>query len=126
MALRVVVVKDFMRGGREKVTIRFDPEDLVRLPCHCKYDSALCKKGGKEVMIVRKVEVQNPDGSWGSYPSVSWLDGVEDEDQLLTRAVIKKTGEDRCSIVGSSQGIPDGELMSAAKKAGIYTETLDG
>jgi hypothetical protein len=124
MAIKVVTVLDFMRGGHEEVTIRFDPEDLVRLPCHCEYDPALCSKNGNEVMLVRKVEVQNSDNSWSPYPSISWLDGVEDEDQLLTRAVIKKTGEDSCSIMGSSQGVPDGTLMSAAKKAGIYTETI--
>ena len=126
MAIKVVTVRDFIRGGHEEVTIRFYPNDLMKLPCHCEYDPALCKKGGNEVMLVRKVEVQNPDGSWGPYPSATWLDGVENEEQMESRALIKKINEEGFDIMGSSQGVPDGKLLCAAKEAGIYTETLDG
>lgn len=126
MALKVVTVRDFLRGGREEVTIRFNPEDLVKLPCHCEYDPALCKKDGNEVMLVRKIEVQNEDGSWSPYPSVTWLDGVGYEEQLVTMALIKKTNEEGHDIMGSTDGVPDAKLMIAADEAGIYTETIDG
>jgi hypothetical protein len=126
MALKVVTVRDLMRGSKEEVTIRFETEDLVRLPCHCQYDPALSKKDGNEVMVVKKVEVQNPDGSWSPYPSVTWLDGVESEEQLVTKVLVKKTNEEGFHIMVSSQGVPDGKLMCAAVEAGLYTETIDG
>ncbi|MBZ9577869.1 hypothetical protein KJA13_02425 [Patescibacteria group bacterium] len=119
-----------MRGRAGKITIRFDPQDLVELQCHCDYDPKLCGKEDEDnkVMLVRKIEVQNPDGSWSPYPSVTWLDGVEGEDdeQLVTRAFIKKTDEEGFDIMSSWQGVPDGTLMCAAKGAGIHTETIYG
>lgn len=115
-----------MRGGEEEILIRFDIDDTVKLPCHCTYDPALCGKNGNEVIILRKIEVQNQDGSWVPYPSVTWLDGVEFEEQLETRAIVKKTDEKGISILSSSQGVPDGTLMCAAKENGIHTETIDG
>lgn len=126
MALEERIVRDILRGGREEVTIRFDGDDLVKLPCYCKYDPALCGKDGNEVMLVRKVEIKNPDGSWSPYPSATWLDGVEDEEQLVNKVLIKKTNEKGFDIMGSSQGVPDGKLLVAAKEAGVYTETIDG
>jgi len=119
-------VKDFLRGGDREVTLRFDPNDVITLWCHCEYDSALCAKEGNRVMLLRKVEVKNKDGSWSLYPSVTWLDGVENEEQLMTRAIIKKTGEKGATIMGSTDGVLDGELMVGAKAAGIYTESIDG
>lgn len=119
-------VKDFLRGSSREVTLRFDPEDVVTLPCHCEYDPALCAKEGNQVMLLKKVEVQNEDGSWAPCPSVTWLDGIENEEQLMTRAIIRKSGEKGASIMGSFDGVPDGELMVAAKEAGVYTETIDG
>jgi hypothetical protein len=128
-ALKPIKVKDFMRGRpREEITIRFDPEDLVKLPCHCDYDPALRGKEKNEVMLVRKIEVQNPDGSWSPYPSVTWLDGVEgpDDEQLMTRALVKRIGKEGFTIMNSSQGVPDGTLMCAAEAADVHTETLYG
>ena len=126
MALQVVTVRDFLRGGREDITIRFDPEDLVKLPCHCEYDPVLCRGDDNEVMLVRSAEVQDKDGSWSPYPSVTWLDGVGYEDQLVTVALIKKTDEEGHDIMVSTDGVPDGKLMTAAAEADIYTETIDG
>jgi hypothetical protein len=125
--MKTVKIEDFLRGksGKE-ITIRFDPNNVIELPCHCKYDPALSKPKGNQAIILRKVEVQNEDGSWSLYPSVTWLDGVEDEEQLMTRALVKITGEEAISIMGSSDGVPDGTLMSAANEAGVYTETIDG
>ena len=56
MALQECTIRDFLRGGRGNVTIRFDGSDSVKLPCHCEYDPALCGKDGNEVMVVRKIE----------------------------------------------------------------------
>jgi len=44
----------------------------------------------------------------------------------MTRAIIKKTGEKGATIMGSTDGVLDGELMVGAKAAGIYTESIDG
>lgn len=126
MALKERKVRDILRGGSEEITIRFDGDDLVKLPCNCKYDPALCGKNGNEVMLVRKVEIKNPDGSWSPYPSATWLDGVEGEEQLVSKVLIKKTKEEGFDIMSSAQGVPDGELLLAAKEAGVYTETIDG
>jgi len=117
-------IKNFLRGDSKEVLLRFDSEDVVRLPCHCDYDPALRGKNKNQVLLIRKIEVKNKDGSWDSYPSVTWLDGVENEEQLMTRAIIKKTGETGASIMGSTDGVPDGELMCAASEAGIKTETI--
>ena len=117
-------VRDILRGGSKEIVIRFDGDDLVKLPCHCRYDPALCGEDINEVLLVRKVEVKNHDGSWSSYPSATWLDGIEDEEQLVSRALVKKTGEEGFDIMSSLQGVPDGELLVAAREAGIYTETI--
>lgn len=53
-------------------------------------------------------------------------DGLEGEDQLVTRVMIMITGEETPSVMESTQGVPDGKLGIAAKEAGIYTETIDG
>jgi hypothetical protein len=125
MTLTERKVRDLMRGGKGEVTLRFDGDDLAKLPCHCEYDQQLCGADGNSVMLVRKVEVKNPDGSWSPYPSVSWLDGVDGEEQLQTMALLKITGEEKgFRIMGSTNGVPDGELMCAALDAGIYTETI--
>ncbi len=126
MTLKERTVRDILRGSNKEVTIRFDGEDLVRLPCHCRYDPDLCGENGNEVMLVRKIEVKNKDGFWSLYPSIAWLDGVGSEEQLVTRALVKKTNEEGFSTMGSSEGVPDGELMCAAEEAGVYTETIDG
>lgn len=126
MALKERKVRDILRGGSEEITIRFDGDDVVKLPCHCEYDPALCRKDGNEVMLVRKVEIKNPDGSWSPYPSATWLDGVEGEEQLVSKVLIKKTEEEGFDIMSSAQGVPDGKLLLAAKEAGVYTETIDG
>lgn len=117
---------DHMRGQNGPITIRFDGDDLVKLPCHCEYDPALCSNKGNFVMLVRKVEIKNPDGSWTPYPSATWLDGVQSEDQLQSKAFLKKTNEEGFDVMASTDGVPDGELLVAAGEAGIYTETIDG
>ncbi|MBU4511676.1 hypothetical protein KKD19_00320 [Patescibacteria group bacterium] len=117
-------IRDFLRGGKGEVTIRFDDKDLARLPCDCEYDPALCGKDGNEVLVVRKIEVQSDDGSWEPYPSVTWLDGVESEEQLATKVLVQKTDEEGFNIMASTDGVPDGKLMCEAEGAGIYTETI--
>ena len=126
MALKERKVQDILRGGSKEITIRFDGDDLVKLSCFCEYDPALCKKSGNKVMLVRKIEIKNPDGSWSPYPSATWLDGVQGEEQLVSRGLIKKTNEEGFDIMSSSQGVPDGKLLVAAEEAGVYTETIDG
>ena len=122
MALKERTVKDILRGRNEKIIkIRFDGDDLVKLPCHCQYDPAL----DGEVMVVRKIEIKNPDGSWSPYPSATLLDGVQDEEQLVSRALIKKTNEQGFATMSSTQGVPDFKLLLAAKEAGVYTETIE-
>jgi hypothetical protein len=78
------------------------------------------------VKVVRKIEIKNEDGTWSPYPSATWLDGVSGEDQLVSVVIVKKTNEEGFDIMSSSQGVPDGKLLVAAKEAGVYTETLDG
>jgi hypothetical protein len=124
MALREYKVNDILRGGRGEVILRFDMDDLIELPCHCKYDPALASKDGNKAMLVKKIEIKNPDGTWSPYPSATWLDGVNDGEQLESLALIRIKGEDAATVMSSGQGVPDGPLLSAAKKAGIYTETL--
>lgn len=125
MALMERRITDLLRGGNEEITVRFDGDDLVELSCHCQYDPALCGEDGKKVLLIRKIEIKNRDGSWSPYPSVTWLDGVVTEEQLVTRAFVKLTGEKGFNIMSSSDGVPDSELIVAAEEAGIYTETID-
>jgi len=121
-----VVDYDHMRGIKGSITIRFDGDDLVRLSCYCEYDPALCSEKGNEVMLVRKIEIRQPDGSWELYPSATWLNGVQSEDQLQSKAFLKKTDGEGFDVMASTDGVPDGELLVAAEKAGVYTETIDG
>jgi hypothetical protein len=116
--MKIYKIPDYMRLSGKIITVRFDPNDVVTLSCHCKYDPALDKK----VRLLRKVEVQREDGTWEPYPSVVWIDAGE---VLITRALVKITGENEISVMSSPNGVPDGELMTAAEEAGIYTETLD-
>lgn len=124
--LIVIPFPDYLRGSSNEVALRLDPNDVVTLPCHCEYDPALVKPEGNQVMLLRKAEVRNPDGSWSPYPSVTWLDEAEQEEQLVTRALIKKTEDGCICIMSSTDGVPDGKLIVAAEEAGIYTETPDG
>ncbi|HOB89750.1 MAG TPA: hypothetical protein PKG74_00250 [Candidatus Colwellbacteria bacterium] len=78
------------------------------------------------MIIASKIEIKNSDGSWSPYPSVTWLDGVESDDQLQTRAVILSPSGKGFDVVEGLQGVPDGTLMSAAEKAGVHTEFIDG
>lgn len=126
MALEKWKVKNFLRGRSEEIIIRFNIDDFVKLPCHCNYDPALCSEDISEVMLLSKIEIRDSDGSWSPYPSATWIDGVEDDEQLVSRALIKKTGKNGFYVMTSSQGVPDGKLLLAAKEAGIYTETIYG
>ncbi|MBD3207837.1 MAG: hypothetical protein GF370_00055 [Candidatus Nealsonbacteria bacterium] len=123
---KVVRTKDYLRGTYEEIILRFDEENLIELACHCNYDQALPKKDGNRVMLLKKVEIQNKDDSWSLYPSVTWLDGVESEEQLETKALVKRTGEEGIDVMCSPDGLPDGKLMLAAEEVGVYTETIDG
>jgi len=114
-------VRDLLRGGLTPVTLRFDPNDTVLLSCHYNYDPELTK----QVHLLRNIEIKNEDGTWSLYPSVAWIDGVQG-DELVTRAIVKKTGEEGPTIMSSTDGVPDGELMIVAKEAGIHTETING
>lgn len=120
-----VVIEDLLRGSIREITVRYDSEDVVTLPCHCEYDPTLSTKEGNKVMLLRKIEVKDEEGVWGPYPSVTWLDGIENEEQLVTKAIIKMTEDGEIYTMMSSQGVPDGKLMVAAEKAGIYIETLN-
>ncbi len=120
MALQEFKVKDTLRGRNKEVVIRFDGNDLVKLPCHCKYDSAL----QNEVLLVRKVELKESNGEWVLYPSATWLDGVEYDGQLVSRAIVKKTNEEGFDIMSSPEGVPDGKLLIAAEEIGVYTESF--
>ena len=125
--VREFTVSDLLRGRpNERITIRTDFNDVVELPCHCQYDSALVSEEGNKVLLLRRVEIQNPDGKWSIYPSVTWLDGVQDDEELVTRALIKQAGKTGFYIMESSEGVPDGTLYLAAKDAGIHTETING
>jgi len=73
--------RDYMRGGRGPVTIRFDGDDLAELPCHCTYDPKLCSEKGNRVLLVKSAEVKERTvhgnripllpGSMGSNPRIS-------------------------------------------------------
>jgi len=127
MALKEIRIQDDMRGKREEVTIRFEDTlaNLAKLACYDRYDPVLCRKAGNQVMIVRKIEQKNADGSWSPYPSVTFLDGVSNEDQLVTVAFVKKLAEEGYDIMKSRKGVPDYKLLAAAKEAGIHTEFID-
>lgn len=121
-----VKTKDFLRGyPKRDITLRFNPDNTELLPCHCKYDLNLSTKKGKKVMLLKEVEIQNKDGSWSPYPSITWLMEVENEDQFLTKALVRLSGEKEITVVCSSNWAPDSVLMDAAREVGIYTETID-
>jgi len=127
MAMKEAKVRDIMRGKKEEVVIRFEDtlSNLAKLPCSCRYDPVLSRKSGNHAMVVRKIERKNADGSWSPYPSVTFLDGVSNENQLVTVAFIKKLGEEGYDIMQSTDGIPDYKLLTTAKEAGIFTEFID-
>ena len=121
--MREIRTMDIMRGAsQDPITVRLDYKDVIELECHHRYNNA----GPGRVIIASKIEIKNPDGSWSPYPSVTWLDGVEWEDQLQTKAVILAPCGEGFDVVVGMQGVPDGVLMSAAKKAGVHTEFIDG
>jgi hypothetical protein len=125
--IREYKISNLLMGRpQESITIRTDCDDVVELSCHCQYDPALVSAEGNKVLLLRKVEIQSADGNWNIYPSVVWLDGVQDEEQLVTRALIKKTGKTGFYTLQSSEGVPDGTLCLAAEAAGIHMETIDG
>jgi len=125
-SLKQAKIADFLRGTGEDITVRFDHNNVIRLSCHCDYDPALKGDRSNQVDLLRKVELQKPDGSWETYPSATWLDGVGGHEQLVTKALVRISGEKAISVMQSTQGVPDGTLMVAAEKAGVYTETIDG
>lgn len=124
--MKEVIIEDLLRSSTKEITVRYDSEDIVTLPCHCKYDPALSTDEGNEVMLLRKIEVKNEKGVWVPYPSVTWINGeAGNEELLVTKAIIKMTEDGGICTMMSSQGVPDAKLMLAAEKAGICTETLN-
>jgi len=121
-----VTIDNYLRGASDKVTIRFDRDALVKLVGSCIYYRRSEGEETYDVIIPKAIESMNPDGTWRPYPSVTWLDGVECECQLVTRAIVKLLDGEGYVIATSPEGVPDGTLMLAAKKAGVYTETIDG
>lgn len=117
-------IQDYMRGGGGgQVTIRFDPEDVLEVPCHCEYDPALSnKKHGNRVRVLRKVEVRKPYGSWKPYPSYTWVDA---DGGPYTKVMVMLTGEKAVSIMTSTVGVPDGKLGVALREAGVYSGSVD-
>lgn len=120
--MQEIEIEDRMRGSLRKITIRI--HDAVKeLPCDAKYDGALSGLKGNRVRVPEKIEVLE-NGEWKPYPSASWLDGVESDDQLITRVIAKITGEEGYDIMDSPEGLPDGTLMMNAKKENIFTQYL--
>lgn len=117
-------MRDILRGTDRMIVIRFEDADLAELPCAVRYDPALCAKEGNRVLVVKKIEVLNDGDVWSPYPTVAWLDGVEYEGQLVTRVLVKKTGEEGFDLMASPDGVPDGILMESAKTAGISTQFI--
>lgn len=117
--MKIVEISDFLRGRDEIITIRFNPEDLIELPCDCIYSSDL--NALQKVIILKRIEVYK-GGKCVPYPSVAWLDGVENDTQLVTRAFVKT--EEEFKIMTSPEGVPDGRLMVEAQKAGVFTEII--
>jgi hypothetical protein len=93
---------------------------LEELSCSVRYDPALSGDKGYRVRVPKKIQVFE-NGIWAPYPTVSWLDNVEYGGQLMTRVLAKITGEEGLDVMNSPDGVPDGALMIAAKKAGIHT-----
>jgi len=114
------IIPDILRGRKQKVTIRFNDDDLIKLPCGGRYDPELCGNNGNEVLILSKVEVENEDGSWGPYPSVAWVDPVDG--LVFSLALVKKTNKKVPYIMSTPPGCPDVKLLMAAVEAKIYTE----
>ena len=91
---------DYLRGNPyQEVTIRFDPDDTVELPCVCDYDPTRTKK----VMLLREAEVRQKDGTWEKYPTVTWIDGAEDEEQLVSRALVRLSTDGAFRVMSSTQ-----------------------
>jgi hypothetical protein len=116
-------MEDYLRNSRKKIIVRFDPDDVVLLPCHCRYDPKLCNREEKKVYLLRKIEILK-DGSWEIYPSISWSWGGGEEGQSYTTVLVKITGEEGIDVFGSTNWCPDSTLFNAAKAAGIHVETL--
>jgi len=116
--------KDFLRGDAKKgIILRFNPENAVKLPCYCRYDKNMPRENGNEVMIIKKIEIKDEDGTWDLYPSITWLDGVENNEQLVTRAIVKLSNG-KVEVMTSAQGFPDGKLMNKAEEVGISVESF--
>jgi hypothetical protein len=104
----------------DTIKLRYDFRSAIKMPCQGDYDPAL----NGEVFLLRKVQVQKPDGSRMYYPSMVLLDGIENDEQLVTRAFIRKVGERSMSVVESPNGAPDKALLDAAHREGVYTKIL--
>ncbi len=117
----MVKIRDYLRGrADEEITVRFNPANVATLSCGCDYEGSA---GDKTVVILKKMEFLELNGSWAPYPAVTWLDGAEGDEQLITRAFVRKD-DGEFYIMTSPDGVPDGRLMTSAQKEGIYTETL--
>lgn len=94
----------------------------MEIPCSVTYNPAIKGKKEKKVLLPKKIETLKGN-NWEPYPAVTWIDGVEYEDQLVTRVlfVMPETGD--LIFAESPEGVPDAKLMMEAEKAGILTET---
>ncbi len=118
-------IKDWLRYEEREIIIKFDPDNVIELPCHCRYDPALITKNGKRVRLLKKADVRKNDGSWQPYPTISQLWGGGIEGQCYTRALIKITGEEDITVSDSENWCPDTVLLTAAEAEGIYTEIIE-
>ena len=109
---------DYRFSGNEQpiVTIRTDLETIL-VETGAKYN------GKKTINLLKKMEIFIGDRGWVPYPSVFW---VSKGDQLQTTCFVKENSDsEEITVFNSPNGVPDGELMTNAKKAGIYTEMVD-
>ncbi|MBU1045756.1 hypothetical protein KJ616_01380 [Patescibacteria group bacterium] len=126
---RIFSMPDEMRGRSDKIiTLRFDRSDTVDLPCACNYPmgvSVVCDNIGR-LRVLRTAEVSVGDGGlWRPYPTITWLDGVEEPGQLVTR-VAALNREGGISIVNTPNGVFDERLVKEAERRRIYVEYIDG
>ncbi len=122
--MKEITITDSMRLNISKVTIRFNPNDVIRLPCSCDYDKEL--KG--KVDLLRKVEVKSPSGIWGPYPSVALIDGIDAttrQEQKFTRAIIRKSVDKEIAIMKSPNNALDITLYNAAENARVNVFSID-
>lgn len=120
MVEKVYKAIDWMRGSEKEIIVRTDRYNTVKLKCNCNYDQRI----EKEIEILKKVEIlSEDDGTWEKYPSLTLLDGVEDKEQFLTRA-LAKIGN-RILTINSPDKTPDTTLIQEVTNNNIYLEFIN-